>query len=586
MQSTDCMPLVLSTYANLLVRDLQSFRVSDNQPNDIQKKVATVKNNNKNFIDYEIFFKNSTPKAVDFENISVYLQVKMQNSYQEICRMRLKYQLKSDKPINTMSSRSRRDCNSSRSRNRNRGESGNSNKGLMWGIIALVVICVGGGIWWWLSRSTPDPIEGKNVPAFAKSQLNSDLRNAMPEEMDAYIDFSDGMQWAFDNNSATKDNIEAIVHRLVRTSNFYSLKGTINSLGLTNATDIYNKIVDPSSYTTNTNLPAPIEQTLQRIVENGKPAFLMTDFEEYKDGKIQHVAYAKKYFIDWINSGNDITFYVMDYMEGNAEPIKKHLYFTVFDGGEHRLVRAVDEALEGRSNQPRKFTLSNNNFVMARNYDKNTKGGNYHNADGKDVVTVVDETGGDNSYKLIDGFMAEYYPLNGGTWGEILENAKALSPEALEGAEGVVPFQHLIGDRVANLSLNDGFDVEQLELKVTDVTGLYRKMFEQDYDGPTEAVEIRDFLVLDQPVVTDSQSQSIAVNFDPKFDGSFPANVDSNGLFRVDVLVGQTVPKLDELNENFKWQGNNSLLESVRNTLQSTNPRGTRLMTYYIHLMK
>lgn len=484
-----------------------------------------------------------------------------------------------------MSNRSRTDSSRS-SRSRQRGSSGGFNNGLIWGITSLVVILIGGGLWWWFSRTEPDVIEGKNVPPFIKSQLNEDLHQAMPEETDAYIDFSDGMQWAFDNNSATKENIQAIVHRLVRISNFYSLKGTINSLGLTNATDIYNKIVDETSYTTNTNLPAPIEQTLHKIVENGKPAFLMTDFEEYKDGRIQQVAYAKKYFTDWLNNGNDITFYVMDYMEGNANPIKKHLYFAVFDGGEHKLVQAVDEALEGRANQPRKFTLSNNNFVMARNYNKNTKGGNYHNAEGKDIVTVVNETGGENSYQLIDGFMAEYYPLNGGSWAEILENARALSPEALEGAEGVIPFEHIIGDRIADLSLNDGFEVNQLDIKVTDVTGQYRKMFDQEYDGPTDAVEVHDFLVLDQPAVKDVTGQSLAVNFDPKFDGTFPSNVDPNGLFRVDVLVGQTTPKLEELDQNFKWAGNNSLLESVRNTLQSTNPKGTRLMTYYIHLLK
>lgn len=485
-----------------------------------------------------------------------------------------------------MAKKVNKDSRYNSSRARRNGSSRKSNKGLIWALAGLGVIIIGGGLWWWVSRPEPDQIEGKNIPEFAKEQLSQDLHYEMPEQIDAYIDFSDGMQWAFDNNPGTKENIQAIVHKLVRASTFYKLKGGIETLGLKDATAIYNAITSPSSYLENKNLPAPIETALDSIVKRGRPAFLMTDFEEYKDGKIQEVSYARDNFTQWIKAGNDITFYIMDFVDGSVNSINKHLYYAVFDGGDHKLVKMIDDALQGRPNQPRKFVLSNDNFVMARTYDKNTKGGNYHDANGKDIVTVVDETGGDNSYKLIDGYVAEYYPLNGGSWAEILENAKALSPEALQGVEGAVPFEHIISDRFVNLSLNDGFTVEELDIKVTAVTGQYLKKYSEGYDGATEPVVIRDFLVLDQKEVTNSKEQPISVNFAPQFTGTFPDGIDPNGLFRVDILVGKTAENLEQLDADFKWSGNDSLLESIRNTLQSTNPEGTRLMTFYIHLMK
>lgn len=482
-----------------------------------------------------------------------------------------------------MAKKQSKDSNYNSSRGRHKSGSGKSNKGLVWVLIAVSAFAIGSGIIWWCTRSTPDAIDGSKVAEFAKSQIQ--LGNNMPDEIDAYIDFSDGMQWAYNNNEVTKSNLKAIVNKLVMTSEFYSMAdGAIDSMGKQNQTTIYNQIIDEQSYVNKKS--APIEATLQQIIKNRRPAFVMTDFEEYKGGRIQQVGYAKKYFTDWINMGNDITFYVMDYEEGCQKPIKKHLYFTVFDGGEHKLVKAIDEALKDRSQQPTKFVLSNNKFTLAHNYDKNAKGGNYHDANGKDIVTVIDESGSADSYQVIDGYFAEYYPLNGGTWANILENAKALSPEALNGVNGAVPFEHVIADRYVNLEQNHGFKVKKLDIKVTDETGLFRKKFEEGYDGPDDPIEIPDFLKLANSDVTNSDEHEIAIIFDPKFNGTFPPAIDPNGLFRVDVTVGETIENLEKLDSLFKWDGNDSLLESVRNTLQATNPKGTRLMTFYIHLRK
>ena len=72
---------------------------------------------------------------------------------------------------------------------------------------------------------------------------------------------------------------------------------------------------------------APIEKTLKKIADEGRPALLVTDFEEYtKEGVIYRQAYATPYFENWLKRGGDIQFYVTDYMEGS---LRKHLYYVV-----------------------------------------------------------------------------------------------------------------------------------------------------------------------------------------------------------------------------------------------------------------
>ena len=105
-------------------------------------------------------------------------------------------------------------------------------------------------------------------------------------------------------------------------------------------TELYNYIMDAKSY----QMIAPIEESLKQKTAGNKAALLVTDFEEYNEGQIQQQNFAKKYFIDWLNKGNNIVFYVFDYTE-NGKP--KHLYFTIFDTADHTLLSETDDALKG-----------------------------------------------------------------------------------------------------------------------------------------------------------------------------------------------------------------------------------------------
>ena len=166
------------------------------------------------------------------------------------------------------------------------------------------------------------------------------------------------MQHAY-KDTGIKDNLMGIVNKLTKTSEFYSLANEeITPLGRQDSKEIFNRIVSEKSYD---NTSAPIEKTLARILKEQRPAFLMTDFEEFTGGRIQLENYAKKYFTDWVKTGKNITFYVMDFVE-NGKP--KHLYFTVFDDYGQRLVKQIDDALEGKHANYTRFQLANNLFPV------------------------------------------------------------------------------------------------------------------------------------------------------------------------------------------------------------------------------
>lgn len=484
---------------------------------------------------------------------------------------------------NTSHSRSR--GNSGKSVNGKHG--GKSSKAGLYILLTIAGIAVIGGLVWLLTRSQGDDMDMSRIDEFAHKQLANPYY-LKQDGKDAYIDFSDGMQWAY-MDAGVKQNLEAVTQKLTKYSDFFSLANEqITPMGKQNSKDIYNRIISQDSYN---NTSAPLEKALQRIVKEGRPAFLITDFEEYENSQIQLEAWAKKYFIDWINKGNSIIFYVMDYEENGKQ---KHLYFTVFDGGQYALLKDVEDALAGRANNFTRFHLANDVFPMARNYHKDIIGGNYHelNADGTpgmDNVTVVDEKGTPTSYHVIDGYLAEYYPMLAGSWATVIENAKALS---VDGVPDNQKFTHLLSDRFVNLNYNSGYDINELELVVTDVTDQF-KAFEEGGEMPQPKV-IRDMFTLATPLVQDSRAHLIAIDLDPKFNGKFPdQDRDDKALYRLDVNVHKATPKYDLVNKLFSWSGNNSLAESVRNALQSTNPgaidsptgQGKRLITFYLKML-
>ncbi len=439
-----------------------------------------------------------------------------------------------------------------------------------------------------------------------KDYFNKDLASMQSSNtISAYFDLSDGVVLAYKQNAGAADFLNRVVQKITAGENceVYSLAAnTITALKL-KQTELYNKIIDERSYN---QQMAPIEKTLDKIVNEGKSSILITDFEEFTpDERVQHQAFATRYFVKWLSQGNDITFFVFDYI--GVKKIPYHLYFIIFDNKNHELLRSIKETVRG-VNGYREFHLSRDAYEATTQYPSTTKGGNYHDENGEDVVTAVPEDGSLIAYKSLgEGLKAEFYPI-GDQWANVLTNANAMTEAGVP-----VKYTHLFRHLFFDFSNRDSYTIEQLKLKVTDVQDDYLKYTQYraalaagkdnaDYYGedgkllpeydytkaPGRIVDVNDLFVLDQDLFKRSFAESqgkkteIGIKFSPVFKGDV-IGAQPGDLLRVDVCVDKARPNNEQnLNALFSWGQNNNLRDAIRNTLQELNPQGTVIYTYFL----
>lgn len=409
----------------------------------------------------------------------------------------------------------------------------------------------------------------------------------------AYFDLSDGLLSAY-QVPTTSNCLKSMVNKVTGNANckeVYTLKNSEITKSDLRQTELYNYILSPTSY----QMVAPIEQSLAQITQEGRAALLVTDFEEYNGGSIQQQNYAKKYFIDWLNRGNRIVFFIFDYQEGS---LAKHLYFTVFDTPDHTLLKETEDALKGNGAAYKTFRLNKDDISFSVNYPAVTVGGAYHDDSGDDIISLTNESGEGNCYTLYQGLNAEYYPFEE-SWPNIVENvANAKDPENKN--EYKPAFTHLLSGLKANFENVSGYNIRKLGIYVTDVQGDYDKFagwyaFKKDGEnagedgkvlpefdytkGPGPIGEVQDMFVFTGNVK--DQTADISLDFRPHFNGTV-ANMTMDDLLRVDIVIADCEPRYDALPSLFEWAGNRSLIEAVKNTLQDQNPIGRVIYTYYI----
>lgn len=405
----------------------------------------------------------------------------------------------------------------------------------------------------------------------------------------AYFDLSDGLLAAY-QVPTTQNCLKSMVNKVTGNKNckdVFTLKNAEMERSELRQTELYNYILSAESY----KMIAPIEATLAKIVGENSGALLVTDFEEYDGGRIQQQNYAKKYFIEWLNKGNRIVFFVFDYKEGT---IDKHLYFTVFDTPDHLLLKETEDALKGNGASFQTFRLNKDDIAFATAYPSVTRGGTYHDQEYEDVVSCLDESGEGDCFTLYNGLRAEYYPF-GESWVNIVQNAREMADPA-----NTPPFTHLISGLKANFERMSGYDIKRLDIRVTDIQGDFDKFagyyaFKKNGDNAGEdgqvlpefdytkgggaMGDIQGMFVFAGKV--EGQEATIALDFMPGFSGVV-ANMPPTDLLRVDVVIAECEPRYELLPPLFEWAGNRSLVEAVKNTLQDQDPTGHTIYTYYI----
>lgn len=432
--------------------------------------------------------------------------------------------------------------------------------------------------------------------------------HAMNPGISVYVDFSDGMNAAY-STEVSREALRKVINIFTDAegqASFFSLAAdTILPIDK-KQTEIYNTIMAPSSYTKS---KAPIEKTLRKIVSKKQQALLITDFEEYNGAVIQQQNYAKSYFIDWLTAGYNIVFYKIDYKEG-AKP--KHLYITVFDSADNALSEKLDTSLSDlMSRGIDRYVLGGPDCVygMRVNYPSARQGGNYHNSEGQDIVTGVDENESADSYisykvagaeirtdyaeiKPAYAPFTEYYPI-GVEWADAISNARAMQENGVQSADR---FSHLFSNVFVDFGVQNGYDIQNIEAVVYNFEPAIEKIVEAKAAAAEEGKSFKMPKVEAGEKILDMFSASMAsvsntklpgsnwreimVDFDTRFKGEVP----NKNLLKVNVVISKALPRLDGIQEFFAWPGNNSLAESVRNTLldNRVNPKGRVIITYYL----
>lgn len=419
-----------------------------------------------------------------------------------------------------------------------------------------------------------------------------------------YVDFSDGMNHAYATD-LSQNALRSVVNAFTGVSGetkFYSLADSkITPLNETQ-TGIYNAIMSGANYT---KTMAPIEETLKTIVSNRQSALLITDFEEYNNGVIQRQNYAKDYFISWLADGYNIIFYKIDYTEKGAQ---KHLYFTVFDSPESKLSAEVEKALGSYVGKGvDKFVLAGNcfNFGGATDYLSSTQGGNYHNSGGEDIVSAVMEGGTDEAFKdyTLTAFspFVEYYPL-GVDWKNINENIKATQEEGMPAED---KFTHFLSKFYVDFDMQNGYTINGVATNVVNFEPAMQQIIMttdslnnegKEFAIPAKLAEGKPVLDMFTASMAPAKPANlpghnwteIFVDLDSRFQGELPSGMTSaQDLLKIDVVIADATPRLEDIESFFAWPGNTSLSESVKNTLLSdkVNPKGRTIITYFVKVI-
>jgi hypothetical protein len=442
-----------------------------------------------------------------------------------------------------------------------------------------------------------------------------------------YVDFSDGLVQAYTSETNNKV-VDYISQKMVGSSiDWYGLGKNHNGVGkleYANDREIYNKVISPTSYS---DIMAPIEEALKKISVSTNDALLITDFEEYTpDGKEQPYAYAKDYFIKWIEAGNSITFYYSEYTEKNVKSKlsgQKNLYFVIFNYGwvnENSLRTKFEKAIENRNLAGlKKFEINPNPYSVTNDYGGKEKTGLTLDPDvenqssleigDKEQAVLFYQNGflnkgkpfeafefGQSLNELFDFYFKEKRRFSNKLYLDATNNASYLLKNVkLQVTDVTADYTRYVQSLEAKKNIpvftkdagnNEVWDEESMNNPI--ITECYEKntkTLKKEYQyayTPSESIpEIFDF---DTSIFSDRLKNSpneveLVTMFHQNFSGKY-SNTDQV-ILRLDYIVETTEENYSGQLDAFKWKSvitpgfeNNSLYESIRNTLQAVKPKG------------
>ena len=482
------------------------------------------------------------------------------------------------------------------------------------GIILLIASCC---------KHDPDPFDIK-----LKAYLEKDLPvvDISSEKYAAYFDFTGAMTACSD--PSTDSTFNGLCQKITGNAEQFDIYKLGNAeitplSGDVRPAQIFAQLKEASN---KMEYYAPIEKTLKKITDEGRRSILVTDFEEYTtDGQIYRQAYATPYFKKWLACGGDITFFITDYTEGS---LSKHLYYVVFDYNEHKLMKLVEDGLQGLPTNYKRFVLTANSYPTGTQYLAASKGGTYHDENGEDIISLSVEDGSADGFFKVEGLRAESYCF-GNIWQDIVQNASYQTKE--NGVE--VPFTHLFRNLFVDFSASSSYKIKSLDVRVTDVQSDFDKFWgyykaiknkpkvvkeagetyldfegaedgepyydekgnilpEYDYSkGQGNITEIKDLLEFDDELFQKTYKENpskveMGIYFKKGTDGVILQQDNPNDLIRIDIIISDAeICDLGTIDQLFGWSGNDCLSASIKSTLQDMKPIGKPIYSYFVRIL-
>ena len=160
-----------------------------------------------------------------------------------------------------------------------------------------------------------------------------------------YIDFSSGIQKAFENSELNKDYLDGVIAKAYGQGSFDFFR-LLNGDTVRMPNDqekIAQTVFDPTSYQ---GIFAPIQEAIEKLASEGRSGIVVSDWEDYSRDKKGAPCNPEKViepfcvesFTSWLNDGGRIEFrYLPRYNETNRRTCNgyegasdKHLYFAFF----------------------------------------------------------------------------------------------------------------------------------------------------------------------------------------------------------------------------------------------------------------
>lgn len=192
---------------------------------------------------------------------------------------------------------------------------------------------------WYAGQSVNELVTEYHNELFPKSNPSPNSRRSM------FIDFSSGIQKAFENSELNKAYLDKIIASTYENKfEFFQLRNG-KTIQMPNDPDkIAETLVDPTAYN---DIFAPIEKAIEMLASEGRSGIVVSDWEDYDRNKIingcpaevVNTPICKTAFISWLKDGGRIEFrYFPRYNETNRRKCgdgyegetNKHLYFAFF----------------------------------------------------------------------------------------------------------------------------------------------------------------------------------------------------------------------------------------------------------------